>query len=80
MNPYKPIIAAVIVISLAGHEWHSYATEHSLYKHIEPNSFEPAVWPAQIAATGSGMFSGHTASSNYTGSGLAFDHYNWRVS
>ena len=79
MNPNKPIITAVIVFSFVGHELHSYAADHRLFKHIEPSSFDPAAWPVQIAATGSGMFSSHTASSNYTGSGFAFDHINCTI-
>ena len=70
MNPNKPVITAVIVVIFVGHELHSYAAGHDPYKHIEPNSFEPAAWPVQIAATGSGMLSGFTGS----------DTFNWTVS
>lgn len=52
MNPYKPIITAAIVVIFVGHELHSYTADHSLFKHLEPNSFEVAAWPVQIAASG----------------------------
>lgn len=67
MNTINPIITAVIVVSFAGHELHSYAADHNLFKHIEPNSFEVAAWPVQIAATGSGMFSGFTGNDTFNG-------------